>query len=338
MEISEKSEIGAIFERAVVAHNNWVNSDVDDAPAVFWRDALQSAAAVAKNETDARFLAVRAKFAAFAAACRPYLSRGVAGTARIDTRRASTDSAIWYAWRDILTALDEYDRRQRRAVEKTTRSTRSIDELRKTGVSSRQICRILGFWRDDDAGGSPDLGRLARAESGDASAFDGPTTASAAPGNYSEPTAADPALPPPGTDNKNVKEDFSNSLDFFILEGLPPRQIAARLALDVEDVLRRFNDLGVFHADGTISLTPRAQIAAKTWFQENPDGTYSDCAEAVSTANKLVTGEDVATFMERVREGEGLVEIYSELETEENVLPVPETDAQNVDGKKRRKR
>lgn len=339
MEKSEQndySDVARRFAEATDAYNNWINDDSEEsAPPRFWSAALDVAAAVAKNNAEQRFLAARRPFAEFAAAVAPFLTRRRDRSALIDSKRASDDSAIWTAWRDVCATLDEFDASRRRAVSSATRSTRSIAELRKIGVSSRQICRIFGFWRDDDAGGSPDLDRLARAEGGDASAFDEP---SGGPRNYSESPAADPASPPPETDVENVKGDFTGSLDFYILEGMPLRQIAGRFNIDVETVRQRFAELGVFQADGTISLTPRAQLAAKAWLQENPGGSYADCAEAVSSANKPVSGEDVAAFVERLQETEGLNEIYSEIENEENVLPGSETDAQIVEGKKRRKK
>lgn len=332
----EFSEVDRRFNEAVEIYNGWIaDDDEETAPPRFWAAALDVAAAVAKNAAAPRFLAARRPFAELAAAVAPFLTRRRDNRALIDSKAASTDSAIWTAWRDVCAALDAFDASRRRAVSSATRSTRSIEELRKIGVSSRQICRILGFWRDDDAGGSPDLERLARAEGGDASAFEAP---SSGPRNYSESPAADPASPPPGTDVENVKGDFTDSLDFYILEGMPLRQIAGRFNLDVEAVRQRFSELGVFQADGEISLTPRAQLAAKAWLQENPGGSYADCAEAVSSANKPVSGEDVAAFAERLRESEGLDEIYSEIGNEENVLPGSETDVQNVEGKKRRKK
>lgn len=335
-EQNEFSDVERRFAEAVDAYNNWIADDNEEmAPPKFWAAALDVAAAVAKNNAAPCFLAARRSFAEFTAAVTPYLTRRRDRAALIDSKRASGDSIIWAAWRDICATLDAFDASRRRAVSSATRSARSIEELRKIGVSSRQICRIFGFWRDDDTGGSPDLDRLARAESGDASAFNEPPNG---PRNYSESPAADPASPPPGTDIENVKGDFTGSLDFYILEGMPLRQIAGRFNLDVETVRQRFAELGVFQADGTISLTPRAQLAAKTWLKENPGGSYADCAEAVSSANKPVSGEDVAAFVERLQETEGLDEIYSEIENEENVLPGSETDAQIVEGKKRRKK
>ncbi len=335
-EQNEFLEVERRFSEAVDAYNNWIADDNEEtAPPKFWAAALDVAAAVAKNAAAPRFLAARKPFANFVAAVAPFLTRRRDNRALIDSKQASGDSAIWTAWRDVCATLDAFDASRRRAVSSATRSTRSIEELRKIGVSSRQICRIVGFWRDDDAGGSPDLDRLARAESGDASAFDAPPSG---PRNYSESPAADLASPPPETDVENVKGDFTDSLDFYILEGMPLRQIAGRFNLDVEAVRQRFSELGVFQADGVISLTPRAQLAAKTWLQENPGGSYADCAEAVSSANKPVSGEDVAAFVERLQENEGLDEIYSEIGNEENVLPGSETDAQIVEGKKRRKK
>lgn len=335
-EQNEFLEIERRFSDAVDAYNNWIADDNEEfAPPKFWAAALDVAAAVAKNHAAPRFLAARKPFANFVAAVAPFLTRRRDNRALIDSKQASGDSAIWTAWRDICATLDAFDANRRRAVSSATRSTRSIEDLRKAGVSSRQICRIVGFWRDDDAGGSPDLDRLARAESGDASAFDAP---SSGPPNYSESPAANLASPPPETGVENVKGDFTDSLDFYILEGMPLRQIAGRFNLDVETVRQRFSELGVFQADGVISLTPRAQLAAKAWLQENPGGSYADCAEAVSSANKPVSGEDVAAFVERLQESEGLDEIYSEIGNEENVLPGSETDAQIVEGKKRRKK
>ena len=233
----------------------------------------------------------------------------------------------WRAFENGVAAVERYDRRRRREQEPPARS---IDELVALGVSRQQIARIYGFYTPS---GDPDVGAVERREAwrpktrpeepektadereiarlaldalaeiektgADERRADSATVetlrALADVGAEPETTGDEPESAPESTRDKIERE---------LREGVPARQIAARNGVTLEDVRVIAKANGIEPTRSATQLPPRLIELIQERRGELAAGrTYREIADAVSSAERVVTASEV----ERVLMGRGEV-------------------------------
>ena len=245
-----------------------------------------------------------------------------------DVEQDDDAPGAWRAFENGVAAVERYDRRRRKEQQPPARS---IDELVALGVSRQQIARIYGFYT---ASGDPDVAAVERREAWrpksrpeepektadereiarlalealktiEATGDDERRADSATVETLRELAGSVAESPEtPGDEPESAPESTRDKIERELREGVPARQIAARNGVTLEDVRVIAKANGIEPTRSAAQLPPRLVELIQERRGELAAGrTYREIADAVSSAERVVTASEV----ERVLMGRGEV-------------------------------
>ena len=307
-----RTDVGALFSELLQARARY---QADETPLSVVLIAFRRFYAAATVAQSARFSASLSAFGAF--------------FERIaDVEQDEDAPGAWRAFENGVAAVERYDRRRRKEQQPPARS---IDELVALGVSRQQIARIYGFYT---ASGDPDVAAVERREAWRPKARPEEPEKSAdereiarlalealktieATGD--DERRADSATvetlraladvgaessETPGDEPESAPESTRDKIERELREGVPARQIAARNGVTLEDVRVIAKANGIEPTRSAQQLPPRLIELIQERRGELAAGrTYREIADAVSSAERVVTASEV----ERVLTGRGEV-------------------------------
>lgn len=308
-----RADVGALFSELLQARARY---QADETPLSVVLIAFRRFYAAATVAQSARFSESLPAFAAF--------------FERIaDVEQDEDAPGAWRAFENGVAAVERYDRRRRREQEPPARS---IDELVALGVSRQQIARIYGFYTPS---GDPDVAAVERREAWrpktrpeepektadereiarlalealktiEATGDDERRADSATVETLRELAGSVGAESPEttGDEPESAPESTRDKIERELREGVPARQIAARNGVTLEDVRVIAKANGIEPTRSAAQLPPRLVELIQERRGELAAGrTYREIADAVSSAERVVTASEV----ERVLSGRGEV-------------------------------
>lgn len=307
-----RTDVGALFSELLQTRARY---QADETPLSVVLIAFRRFYAAATVAQSARFSASLPAFGAF--------------FDRIaDVEQDEDAPGAWRAFENGVAAVERYDRRRRKEQQPPARS---IDELVALGVSRQQIARIYGFYT---ASGDPDVAAVERREAwrpktrpeeSEKTADEREiarlalealkTIEATGEGERRADSAtvetlralADVGAESPettGDEPENAPESTRDKIERELREGVPARQIAARNGVTLEDVRIIAKANGIEPTRSAQQLPPRLVELIRERRGELAAGrTYREIADAVSSAERVVTASEV----ERVLTGRGEV-------------------------------